>query len=88
MWRGARNKRLPNPTDIGFCFNCQVYDAMAQVSLRTLLKLTISYNSFVRPNFSYAQETTPQLIIKPVAPRRSETSRQTEAVDQANILGN
>ncbi|GFY45883.1 hypothetical protein TNIN_205341 [Trichonephila inaurata madagascariensis] len=49
---------------------------------------TILYNSFVRPNFSYAQiaSNTKNTAInnqtkQQVAPRRPETSRQTEAVN-------
>ncbi|GFV44661.1 uncharacterized protein TNCV_212151 [Trichonephila clavipes] len=44
------------------------------------------YSSFVRPNFSFVQITNNTPISKPkkqqVAPRRPETSRQTEAVNQ------
>ncbi|GFY28489.1 hypothetical protein TNCV_1971421 [Trichonephila clavipes] len=51
------------------------------------------YNSFIRPNFSYAQATSEKPAIKnknqqQMAPRRPETSRQTETVIQTPPIQN
>ncbi|GFS92078.1 nucleic-acid-binding protein from transposon X-element [Trichonephila clavipes] len=81
-----------------FCINCQVYGHMANwhgcpcfpkppkgAAKTNRNTYTNLYNSFVRPNFSYAQVTnnTPRNNAQnkqQMAPRRPETSRQTEAV--------
>ncbi|GFW02709.1 nucleic-acid-binding protein from transposon X-element [Trichonephila clavipes] len=82
-----------------FCINCQVYGHMANwhgcpcfpkppkgAAKTNRNTYTNLYNSFVRPNFSYAQVTnnTPRNNSQnkqQMAPRRVETSRQTEAVN-------
>ncbi|GFU32521.1 RNA-directed DNA polymerase from mobile element jockey [Trichonephila clavipes] len=86
-----------------FCINCQVYGHMAnwygfpkppkgtaQVNRNSYTNL---YNSFVRPNFSYAQVTSEKPAIKnknqhQMAPRRFEMSRQTETVNQTPPIQN
>ncbi|GFU83946.1 nucleic-acid-binding protein from transposon X-element [Trichonephila clavipes] len=85
--------------DTKFCINCQVYGHMANwhgcpcfpkrpkgAAKTNRNTYTNLYNSFVRPNFSYAQVTnnTPRNNVQnnqQMAPRRPETSRQTEAVN-------
>ncbi|GFX03325.1 translational activator of cytochrome c oxidase 1 [Trichonephila clavipes] len=85
--------------DTKFCINCQVYGQMANwhgcpcfpkppkgAAKTNRNTYTNLYNSFVRPNFSYAQVTnnTPRNNVQnkqQMAPRRHETSRQTEAVN-------
>ncbi|GFW67012.1 putative RNA-directed DNA polymerase from transposon X-element [Trichonephila clavipes] len=87
--------------DTKFCINCQVYGHMANwhgcpcfpkppkgAAKTNRNTYTNLYNSFVRPNFSYAQVTnnTPRNNTQnkqQMAPRRVETSRQTEAVNIA-----
>ncbi|GFT88385.1 nucleic-acid-binding protein from transposon X-element [Trichonephila clavipes] len=82
-----------------FCINCQVYGHMANwhgcpcfpkppkgAAKTNRNTYTNLYNSFVRPNFSYAQVTnnTPRNNSQnkqQMAPRRVETSRPTEAVN-------
>ncbi|GFW46413.1 probable RNA-directed DNA polymerase from transposon X-element [Trichonephila clavipes] len=81
-----------------FCINCQVYGHMANwhgcpcfpkgAAKTNRNTYTNLYNSFVRPNFSYAQvaNNTPRNNTQnkqQMAPRRVESSRQTEAVNIA-----
>ncbi|GFW07220.1 nucleic-acid-binding protein from transposon X-element [Trichonephila clavipes] len=79
-----------------FCINCQVYGHMANwygcpcfpkpakgTAKVNRISYTNLYNSFVRPNFSYAQVTSEKPAIKnknqqQMAPRRPETSSQTD----------
>ncbi|GFV70910.1 hypothetical protein TNCV_111301 [Trichonephila clavipes] len=89
-----------------FCINCQVYGHMAnwygcpcfpkppkgtaKVNRNSNTNLR---NSFIRPNFSYAQATSEKPAIKnknkqQMAPRRPETSRQTETVNQTPPIQN
>ncbi|GFX65928.1 uncharacterized protein TNCV_13491 [Trichonephila clavipes] len=86
-----------------FCINCQVYGHMAnwygcpkhpkgteKVNRNSYTNL---YNSLIRPNFSYAQATSEKPTIKnknqqQMAPRRPETSRQTETVIQTPPIQN
>ncbi|GFT46198.1 putative RNA-directed DNA polymerase from transposon X-element [Trichonephila clavipes] len=87
--------------EIKYCINCQVYGHMANwygcpcfpkpkkgAAKINRNSYTNLYNSFVRPNFSYAQvaknsnstKTNSNSQNKPqMAPRRPETSNQTEA---------
>ncbi|GFX24320.1 nucleic-acid-binding protein from transposon X-element [Trichonephila clavipes] len=93
-----------------FCINCQVYGHMANwygcpcfpkppkgAAKINRNSYTNLYNSFVRPNFSYAQlaknSTNPKTnvnsqIKQQMAPRRPETSSQTEAVNNVPPLHN
>ncbi|GFV58589.1 nucleic-acid-binding protein from transposon X-element [Trichonephila clavipes] len=82
-----------------FCINCQVYGHMANwhgcpcfpkppkgAAKTNKNTYTNLYNSFLRPNLSYAQVTnhSPRNNSQnkqQMAPRRAETSRQTEAVN-------
>ncbi|GFT35221.1 RNA-directed DNA polymerase from mobile element jockey [Trichonephila clavipes] len=63
------------------------------IGRRSKQKLPIFQNSFIRPNFSYAQATSEKPAIKnknkqQIAPRRPETSRQTETVNQTPPIQN
>ncbi|GFU85206.1 putative RNA-directed DNA polymerase from transposon X-element [Trichonephila clavipes] len=93
-----------------FCINCQVYGHMANwygcpcfpkppkgAAKINRNSYTNLYNSFVRPNFSYAQvaknstnaRTNVNSEIKQqMAPRRPETSSQTEAVNNVPPIHN
>ncbi|GFW78359.1 probable RNA-directed DNA polymerase from transposon X-element [Trichonephila clavipes] len=105
MRRGTHYKRLPNKTKIRnqilhslpgvrshgqlACFP-KPPKGTAKVNRNSCTNL---YNSFVRPNFSYAQVTSEKPAIKnknqqQMAPRRPETSRQTETVNQTPPIQN
>ncbi|GFT18881.1 probable RNA-directed DNA polymerase from transposon X-element [Trichonephila clavipes] len=93
-----------------FCINCQVYGHMANwygcpcfpkpkkgAAKINRNSYTNLYNSFVRPNFSYAQiaknsnntKTNFNSQIKPqMAPRKPETSNQTEVINNAPPIQN
>ncbi|GFY08606.1 probable RNA-directed DNA polymerase from transposon X-element [Trichonephila clavipes] len=93
-----------------FCINCQVYGHMANwygcpcfpKTPKGATKIirnsyTSLYNSFVRPNFSYAHVTKNSnntrtnfnsQIKQQMAPRRPETSSQTEAVNNVPPIQN
>ncbi|GFT36677.1 RNA-directed DNA polymerase from mobile element jockey [Trichonephila clavipes] len=89
-----------------FCINCQVYGHMANwhgcpcfpkppkgAAKTNKNTYTNLYNSFLRPNLSYAQVTNhssrnSSQNKQQMAPRRAETSRQTEAVNIVPTIHN